>query len=252
MGTALIAGIIAAGQLTADQIVVVELVASRREDLATTLPGVHTTDVVQPAVNTLIATKPDIVTQVAADAARVGTQRILSVAAGISTEAIARAANSPQTTVLRCMPNTPALLGHGAIGLSGATNATRDDLDWAARLLGAVGLVVEVDESQLDAVTGLSGSGPAYFFRMVEALIQGGIEAGLSPEDAQALTIQTMHGAAQLLQQPNADPAALRVAVTSPNGTTAAGLRTLEEHGLEEALIAAVAAATKRAEELGR
>lgn len=272
MGTALISGILAAGQLNASQVSVVELNAERRATLESELPGVQVTNELQPTVNTVIATKPDSVTEVARAVAQVGTQRILSVAAGISTSAIAMAAaanagtnlnmgntdasntdiDSPVPVVLRCMPNTPALVRNGAIGLCGGEQATETDLKWAAELLGAVGLVVQVDESQLDAVTGLSGSGPAYFYLVVEALIQGGIEAGLSPVDAHQLTIQTMHGAALLLQEPGADPAQLREAVTSPNGTTAAGLRTLEEHGARAAFTAAVAAATQRAQELGQ
>lgn len=259
MGTALISGILAAGQLPASQVSVVELNTERRSALESELPGVRVTSELHPTVNTIIATKPDSVTDVAAAATRIGTQRILSVAAGISTSAIADAAtanaadsdtNNP--VVLRCMPNTPALVRNGAIGLCGGERATQADLDWAAELLGAVGLVVQVDETQLDAVTGLSGSGPAYFYLVVEALIEGGIQAGLSPEEAHQLTIQTMHGAALLLQEPGADPAKLREAVTSPNGTTAAGLRTLEEHGARAAFTAAVAAATQRAQELGQ
>jgi pyrroline-5-carboxylate reductase len=149
------------------------------------------------------------------------------------------------------MPNTPAVVGKGAAAIAGGTSATDDDLAWAESILGAVGTVVRVDEALLDAVTGLSGSGPAYVFLVAEAMIDAGVDAGLPREVSYDLTVQTLLGAATLLAQSDQGPEALRAAVTSPNGTTAAGLAVLEDRDLRGALTAAIAAATARSKELG-
>ena len=150
------------------------------------------------------------------------------------------------TRVVRAMPNTASVLGAGAAAIARGTTATDDDLAWAETLLGAVGTVVRVKEPLLDAVTGLSGSGPAYVFLVAEALIEAGVLAGLPRDVSQALSIQTILGAATLLADGDGGPEALRAAVTSPAGTTAAGLRVLEQHGVRSAFIEAVVAATER------
>jgi pyrroline-5-carboxylate reductase len=150
------------------------------------------------------------------------------------------------------MPNMPALIGAGAAAISAGSTAGEDDLAWAEEVLGAVGVVVRVPESALDAVTGLSGSGPAYVFLVAEAMVEGGVLAGLPREIAETLTFQTLLGSSRLLVDGSGDPAALRAAVTSPGGTTAAGLRELERRGVRAALLNAVAAATTRARELGQ
>jgi pyrroline-5-carboxylate reductase len=150
------------------------------------------------------------------------------------------------------MPNTPAVVGLGAAAIAPGHQAGDADLAWAEGLLGAVGTVVRVSEPLLDAVTGLSGSGPAYVFLVAEALIEGGVLAGLPRPTSQALAIQTLLGAATLLAQGTEGPEALRAAVTSPGGTTAAGLRTLEQHGVRAAFLEAVVAATERSRQLGR
>jgi pyrroline-5-carboxylate reductase len=149
------------------------------------------------------------------------------------------------------MPNTPALVGAGASAVAGGTSATDDDLEWAEGILGAVGSVVRVPEKSLDAVTGLSGSGPAYVFLVAEALIDAGVLNGLPRATAEALVRQTILGSARLLAEGADGPEALRAAVTSPGGTTAAGLRELERHGVRAALLEAVTAATERSRELG-
>jgi pyrroline-5-carboxylate reductase len=149
------------------------------------------------------------------------------------------------------MPNTPALVGAGAAAISGGRHAVEADLVWAETVLGAVGTVVRVPETSMDAVTGLSGSGPAYVFLMAEALIDAGVNAGLPRATADALVRQTLLGAARLLAEGADGPEALRAAVTSPGGTTAAGLRVLEERAMRAALIDAVAAAAQRSRELG-
>jgi pyrroline-5-carboxylate reductase len=149
------------------------------------------------------------------------------------------------------MPNTPALIGAGAAAISPGSAAGEDDLAWAEEILGAVGVVVRVPEKALDAVTGLSGSGPAYVFLVAEALVEGGVLAGLPRDVAERLAFQTLLGAAQLLASGHGAPAELRAAVTSPGGTTAAGLRELERHGVRAAFLDAVMAAADRARELG-
>jgi pyrroline-5-carboxylate reductase len=150
------------------------------------------------------------------------------------------------------MPNTPALVGAGAAAVAGGSAADDGDLAWAEQILGAVGTVVRVDEGLLDAVTGLSGSGPAYVFLVVEALVEGGVLAGLPRPVASALVTQTLVGSARLLDESPDGPEVLRAAVTSPGGTTAAGLRELEAHGVRAAFLDAVVAATERSRELGR
>ena len=149
------------------------------------------------------------------------------------------------------MPNTPALIGAGASAICAGSGATDDDMAWAETVLGAVGVVVRVPEKQLDAVTGLSGSGPAYVFLVAEALAEAGVLNGLPRDTAETLAFQTLAGAARLLAEGDSGPADLRAAVTSPGGTTAAGLAELERHGARAAFLDAVTAATRRSRELG-
>jgi pyrroline-5-carboxylate reductase len=175
---------------------------------------------------------------------------VLSIAAGV-TIARLEAALAPGTPVVRAMPNTPALVGAGAAAVAAGTNAGEAELAWAEQVLGAVGLVERVDESLLDAVTGLSGSGPAYVFLVAEALVEAGVLAGLPRPVSSALATQTLLGAARLLDESPEGPEALRAAVTSPGGTTAAGLRALESAGVRAAFLDAVMAATERSRELG-
>jgi pyrroline-5-carboxylate reductase len=150
------------------------------------------------------------------------------------------------------MPNTAALVRRGAAAIAPGKLATDADLDLAERVLGAVGVVVEVPEDLLDAVTGLSGSGPAYVFLVAEALVEAGVLVGLPRETAVTLAHETLLGAATLLAEGDETPEALRAAVTSPGGTTAAGLQRLEAHGVRAAFLEAVQAATERSRELGR
>ena len=149
------------------------------------------------------------------------------------------------------MPNTPALVGAGARAISPGTHAGEEDLAWAEAILGAVGVVVRVKEKDLDAVTGVSGSGPAYVFLVAEAMADAGVLAGLTRDVAETLAFQTLLGSARLLVEGDDGPAALRAAVTSPGGTTAAGLRELERGGVRAAFLEAVMAATERAREYG-
>jgi pyrroline-5-carboxylate reductase len=176
---------------------------------------------------------------------------VLSIAAGVTIAAL-EAELAAGTPVVRAMPNTPATVGVGAAAIAGGSAAGDADLEWAEGLLGAVGTVVRVDEPLLDAVTGLSGSGPAYVFLVAEAMIAAGTAVGLPAATASDLTVQTLLGAATLLARSDEGPEQLRANVTSPNGTTAAGIAVLEEHGLRDAFAAAIAAATARSVELGQ
>jgi len=249
MGEALLAGVIRSEWAQPHEVCVVELNDDRLRALETSYPEVATSQTVLANVDGLIAVKPQYVAEAAGALGRVGVARVLSVAAGITTAAIEQAA--PAVRTVRCMPNTPALVGAGASAIASGSTATEDDLSWAESILSAVGLVVRVEESELDAVTGLSGSGPAYVFRMAEALMSAGRSQGLDPAVADALTRQTLLGAARLLAESGEDPAVLRQNVTSPGGTTAAGLAVLENENFLELIQGVVDAAVKRSRELG-
>lgn len=250
MGEALVGGLIAAGWSASD-LAVVEPIDSRRGELQRLFPGVTVVDTAGPAHGVLIAVKPADVPEATAAAVAHGADQVLSIAAGVTIATLQEAAGN-QVAVVRAMPNTPALVGQGVSAIAAGPTATEDHLLWAESILGAVGKVVRVTETQLDAVTGLSGSGPAYVFLMAEALIDAGVLVGLPRPVAVELATQTLLGSATLLAQSHQGPEALRAAVTSPGGTTAAGLRALESAGMRSALIDAVAAATERARELGR
>jgi pyrroline-5-carboxylate reductase len=178
------------------------------------------------------------------------TQLVISVAAGVPVSAIE--ARLPEGThVVRTMPNTPATVQAGATAISAGTHATEDDLEVARALFSAVGRVVTLDETLLDAVTGLSGSGPAYVMLMIEAMADGGVKVGLHRDTALLLAAQTVYGSAKLLLETGEHPGRLKDMVTSPGGTAIAGLHTLESGGLRRTLIDAVEAATNRSAQLG-
>lgn len=251
MGEALLGGLLEAGDLAPADIHVVEALAQRRAELTERFPGTSVGDEPTQADGTVIAVKPGDVPAACSAAAAAGSGRVLSIAAGVTIETL-EAALSAGTPVVRAMPNTPALVGKGAAAIAAGSAAGDDDLAWAETLLGAVGVVVRVKEPLLDAVTGLSGSGPAYVFLVAEALIEAGVLAGLPRDVSQTLSIQTLLGAATLLAEGSDGPESLRAAVTSPGGTTAAGLHALESRGMRAAFLDAVAAATERSRELGR
>jgi pyrroline-5-carboxylate reductase len=250
MGEALLGGLLTAGWAKPDELAVVEVVPERREVLRSQFPGVAVLDAVGPAEAAVVAVKPNDVAAACAALAGAGVQRVLSIAAGVPTSRL-EAGLAPGAAVVRAMPNTPALVGAGAAAIAGGSAASDADLAWAESILSAVGTVVRVDESLLDAVTGVSGSGPAYVFRFAEALIEAGVRAGLPRDVSVALTEQTLTGSARLLASSDDPPEALRAAVTSPGGTTAAALRVLDDAGWFDAVVDAVAAATARSRELG-
>ena len=174
----------------------------------------------------------------------------ISIAAGVTITAIEEALGS-DARVIRVMPNTPALIGQGASAYALGTHATASDSELAASLLASVGTVAEVPEKLLDAVTGLSGSGPAYVYTIIEALADGGVLCGLPKDKAVQLAAQTVAGAANMVLSTGEHPAALRDQVTSPGGTTIAGLQTIEAGNLRATLIDAVEAACSRSKQLG-
>jgi pyrroline-5-carboxylate reductase len=250
MGEALLGGLLAAGWAEPGELAVVEQIEARRKELADRFPGVAVAAEPVAADGVVVAVKPGDVDAACRAVAGAGVRRALSIAAGVP---IARleAALGDGVAVVRAMPNTPALIGAGAAAVAGGSAATDDDLAWAEGVLAAVGTVVRVSEPLLDAVTGLSGSGPAYVFLVAEALIEAGVLVGLPRDVSTTLAVQTLLGSARLLAESGDGPEALRAAVTSPGGTTAAGLRALEQAGLRAALLDAVVAATERSKQLG-
>lgn len=251
MAEALLGGLIQCGWATAGELHVVEPYHQRRALLGTEHPLLSIGAEPLDQIDAVIAVKPDVVAAVLPGLADAEVARVLSIAAGVRT-GIIEAQLPAGARVVRAMPNTPAQIGKGAAAIAGGAAAGPDDLEWARGILAAVGTVEIVDESDLDAVTGLSGSGPAYVFRLAEALREAGIAEGLTPEVADALTRQTLLGAATLLSESGEDPAVLRRNVTSPGGTTAAGLAVFAEADLGELVGRVVSAATQRSRELGR
>jgi pyrroline-5-carboxylate reductase len=249
MGSALLGGLVTAGWAEAGALAIVEPVATRRDELAALHPGVQVSDAMVDAEGAVVAVKPgDVAAACGAVAGRAG--QVLSIAAGVTISAL-EGWLPPGTPVVRAMPNTPALVGSGAAAIAGGTAARDDHLAWAEAILSAVGVVVRVPEKLLDAVTGLSGSGPAYVFLVAEALIDAGVLVGLPRDVSEQLAIQTLLGASRLLAESGDSAEVLRAAVTSPGGTTAAGLRVLEDRALRAAFLDAVTAATERSRQLG-
>ncbi len=251
MGSALLTGLIAADWAPVADLVVSDPDPAQRDRLADAHPGLQVVDAPMAADDALLAVKPEVAEGVLRTLAAVGVGRVLSIVAGLSTARL-EAALGPGRVVVRSMPNTPSLVGCGVAAISGGSAATAADLDWAEGILGSVGTVVRLPERHLDAVTGVSGSGPAYIYLVAEALIDGGVAAGLTREVSRRLVVGTMLGSARMMAETDDDPGELRAAVTSPGGTTAAALRTLEFKAVRSAFIEAVAAATERSKQLGR
>ena len=251
MGEALLAGLVASGWADFAEFAVAERLPARREELSELYPEVLVGEQPQPLADAVLAVKPNDVPAALAAMKSQGVSRVLSVAAGVTLSTL-EAGLENGSRVLRSMPNTPALLGLGAAALAPGSSASAEDVSWGVEILSSVGVACVVEESQLDAVTGLSGSGPAYVFLLAEALIAAGIAADLPPEVADVLVRQTVRGAGEMLAALNAPPAELRADVTSPGGTTAAGIAALEEEGFRAAVERAVRIAARRSAELGR
>jgi len=254
MGAAFAKGVVSSGAIGPSEVTVADLDEARLEKLSREIGVKTTTDnlaAIREAEIILLAVKPGIVPEVVEGIANVvsGRQLVISIAAGVSLEAI-ESRLPDGIGVIRAMPNTPCQVGAGAIGFSPGKAATRDQVDAAKRIFDAVGISVEVPEKLLNAVTGLSGSGPAYVYVMIEALSDAGVRVGLPRGIALKLAAQTVYGAAKMVIEGGEHPAMLKDQVASPGGTTIAGLDALEKAGFRSALIEAVKAAAKRSEEL--
>jgi pyrroline-5-carboxylate reductase len=256
MGSALAEGLVDAQWCPTSELAVVETSVEQREVLNQRVPGVAVIasleiEHVDEASGVVICVKPEHAEAVARMAGAMGATRLLSVVAGLSTQRIEATLSAP-VAVIRSMPNTPVLVRKGVSAIAGGAHVTKDDLDWAESILGAVGTVVRVTERNIDAVTGLSGPMPAYLYLVIEALIEAGVHQGLSRDVAHQLVVGTFEGSAALLTSTGESPEELRHQVTSPGGTTAAGLRTLESRAVRSAFIDAVAAAAERSRQMGR
>jgi pyrroline-5-carboxylate reductase len=256
MAGALISGITAGGAVAAERIWATDPHEARLEEL-TKAHGIRTgtdnAEAARWAEVVVLAVKPQKMGELFADLEGVlGPEHLtISVAAGVTIGALKKGLGA-QTRVVRAMPNTPALVHAGITAFARGEGATDVDADVARTLFSQVGDALELEERLLDAVTGLSGSGPAYVFRLIEGMVAGGERAGLESADALRLAARTVLGAAKLLIDSGESPSSLRQKVTSPNGTTEAGLAHLAEHGFLEAVEGAIGAATARSVSLGQ
>jgi pyrroline-5-carboxylate reductase len=256
MAEALVKGLIGSGSVSAEDIVLSARRPERAQQMAQRYGARAAPDnsaCVRGSAIVLIAVKPQVLVQVISQMASAipSDALVISVAAGITTSALEAILNQG-THVIRSMPNAAAMVGESATAICPGSHATQPDLEVARAIFEAVGRVVVVDEVHLDAVTGLSGSGPAYIFLIIEALADAGVKVGLSREVALQLSAQTLLGSAHMLLETGEHPGRLKDQITSPGGTAIAGLHTLEAGGLRTTLINAVEVATKRAQELGQ
>jgi pyrroline-5-carboxylate reductase len=257
MAEAMMGGLVRGKHVQPDRITASDPRKERLEELRVSLGGIavttHNREVVERCSLVVLSVKPQIMDKILREVGehmKPGTL-VVSIAAGVDTETL-EGALPEGVRVVRAMPNTPAMVGAGATAISAGKHATEADMAVAKALFDAVGITVELDESHLDAVTGLSGSGPAYIFLILEALADAGVKVGLSRRNATRLAAQTVMGSAKMLLETDEHPGKLKDMVTSPGGTAIAGLHTLEQGGLRTTLINAVETATKRAQELGR
>ncbi len=255
MAGALVRGLLARGVAEPGDVIVAEPVAARRAELESA-HGVRTSGdnatVVTEADVIVLAIKPQVFASLLPELARVGGSKlVVSIAAGVPI-ATMEGAIGEGARVVRAMPNTPALAAEGATAIAIGAGATAADAELARALFDAVGTTVIVAETALDAVTGLSGSGPGFVFQFIEALADGGVRVGLPRDIALRLAAQTVRGAATLVLETGRHPGELKDMVTSPGGTTIAGVHALERGALRGTVIDAVEAATARSAELGR
>jgi pyrroline-5-carboxylate reductase len=256
MGEALIRGLLGANLVPAELMAATDVRTERTAQLTRQF-GITAHDnnprLVREADVVILAVKPQVMASVLAEIAPVVAARhlLVSIAAGVATATI-RAGLGKDARIVRVMPNTPALVLQGAAAIAGGAGAAPEDLAVAEEIFGAVGRVVVLDEGAMDAVTGLSGSGPAYVAIVIESLADGGVRMGLDRATAMTLATQTVLGAAQLLLETGMHPGVLKDMVSSPGGTTIAGITALEEGGVRATFIRAVERATLRSRELGR
>jgi pyrroline-5-carboxylate reductase len=256
MGEALVKGLVEANVVKGEALMVSDTRAERLADLDRRY-GVRiakdNVELVRESDVVVLAVKPQIMTPVLKEIASSLSRRqlVISVAAGVATATI-RAAVGKDIRLIRVMPNTPALVLEGATAIAKAQGLEAGDLEIAQEIFGAVGKAVVLDEELMDAVTGLSGSGPAYVAVVIESLADGGVKMGLDRQTAMTLATQTVLGAAKLLLETGVHPGALKDMVSSPGGTSITGIAALEEGGIRTTFIKAVERATLRSRELGR
>jgi len=260
MAEAIIRGILDTGLLKPEQLLVTDKSGERRDYLGKAFPirlVTSNVEVLDKADVLMFAVKPqnmaDLMTELRDHVKR--DVLFLSILAGTRSATIEGGLASPKCPkprVVRIMPNTPALIGMGMAGLSRGANATDDDMHIAESIFRSVGRVITIDEHQMDAMTALSGSGPAYLFYVIESLIEAGVEIGFSAEESEEIVLQMVSGSAELARRAGKPVEELRRQVTSPGGTTAAGIAVLEEREIRDDFIAAVVAAEQRGQQLGR
>lgn len=261
MAEAIVKGLVASKSVASKNILIADVSPQRLNFLRKEYKvetASNNRDVAEKSDIVILAVKPQIMDKVLEEMRDIdlGKKLLISVAAGYSILAIEsilkRDQEKKKVRVIRTMPNTPALVLEGATAITPGTDADKNDLKVAHFLFSSVGKTVDVAEKQIDAVTGLSGSGPAYIFMIIEALADGGVKMGLSRDVANTLSIQTVLGAAKLAQQSGLHPGELKDRVASPGGTTIAGIHALENGAMRATLMDAVEAAAIRSEELGQ
>jgi len=257
MATALARGCVQSGLVASDQVLATDPSQEAMQAFAEEIPNSRSASdhgkLLEGAQIVVLAVKPQVMPAVLEGiSGHLGSGHlVVSIAAGVTLSTLA-AALPTGTRLVRVMPNTPCLVGLGASCYSCGSAASEGDSQQVRKILESVGKAYEVDENRLDAVTGLSGSGPAFVYRVIETMAEGGVAGGLTQELALKLAAQTARGAAEMVLSTGCSPAELRQQVTSPGGTTQAGLETLEKLDGPDAFRAAVEAATKRSEELGK
>lgn len=253
MGEALARGLIASGWEPGD-LVLADVRPERVEEISSTLGAQATTDPVRAAASAdgvLLAVKPqDAATAIDALAGHVGSSGLVSIVAGLKTSSIEERLGDG-ASVVRAMPNTPARVGKGVTALAAGRSASEATRKLAADIFDAVGPVVWLEEAQLDAVTAVSGSGPAYVFYLAEAMVEAGVSLGLARDVAETLTFATIEGSGRMLVELDTQPSVLRKQVTSPGGTTEAAIGVLDERDVRAVIAEALAAARRRSVELG-
>jgi pyrroline-5-carboxylate reductase len=259
MGEALVQGILKSGMITAANILVAEPVVERRQYLSQTyniIPYENSADKIfwSSCQTVILAVKPQIMATVLQSAkSNINDSHLLiSIAAGIQSSFLDANLSGSNCRIIRVMPNTPAFVLEAASAICPGPRATQEDMATAVLLFNSIGQSVVLDEKYFDAVTGLSGSGPAYVFTFIEALIDAGLKVGLNRSAAELLVMQTVLGSVKLAMQSKEHPAQLRAMVTSPGGTTIAGLHELENAGFNGIIMDTVEAATERSKELGK
>ena len=256
IGSAIVRSVIRAGLLTTDQVIASDVSDALRQSIAEELGIKVTPDngkVCDFADIVILAVKPQIVDSVVKEIAKkLGkTKLLVSVAAGVPLSRI-EANLAEEARVVRVMPNIPCVVGAGASCYAGGAHASAKDIEKVGLILNSFGIGLPVEEKYLDAVTGLSGSGPAYVFLFIESLADGGVQVGLSRDVALKLALQTVYGAARMALESAKHLGELRDEVTSPGGTTIAGLNALEQRGFRGTVMDAIVSATRRSQELGR